>query len=263
MKMRNTLAIVVAAAIASSAWAQCSGGKASAKQSKCNKGANATAVASKGACAGKSSDGSNCAAKCGDKAKTCDVAKAKSRNIPIIKYRIGDKLTCCPEEAAKLAGDKKDALQYVVGDKIFSNEGEAKEAYAKLLERQLQDITTIKYAVGDECVTCPMTAESMAKKAGKSVHYRVASFDFETREAALKAAEIAKKAAEQVSLKTVVGDKEYRCATAAAETAKAEGKKVEYCVGDKKTCCQVTASVDLALAKLSAALDALAKAANS
>lgn len=263
MKLRSILAFSVAAALASSAWAQCSGAKAQTadnKQAGCH-GATAK-LAGIDSCSAKCSDKADCAARCGDKAATCDVAKAKSRSIPVMQYKVGDKVTCCPDEAAKLAGDNKDAIQYVVGEETIAGESDAKQAYAKLLERQLQDVTTVKFAVGDDCVTCPMTAKAMATKAGKPVHYRLASFDFENQDAAQKAAETARQAAEKVAMKMVVGEKEFCCATTAASVAKADGKKVEYCVGDKKTPCNVTASVDLALAKLNAALDVLAQAAN-
>jgi hypothetical protein len=138
--------------------------------------------------------------------------------------------------------------------------GKAQEAYAVLLDKTLGDLTTVRYAVGDECVGCPTSAKSLAEKAGKPVMYRLAAYDFKTEEAATKAAAAAQEAAHKVKMGMKVGDKDYCCSTMAGDAAKASGKPVEYVVGEKTSCCKIEAAVNVARAKLDAAIQALDEA---
>ena len=61
----------------------------------------------------------------------------------------------------------------------------------------------------------------------------------------------------KVAMSWAVGEKSYQCPVSAGDVAKADGKKVEYVVGNTKTTCKVTASVELAKARVDAAILAL------
>lgn len=192
-----------------------------------------------------------------------EFVKAARAAMPKLMYRVGDKTVCCPDQASELAKSQNATVRFVVGEQSFENEGEAKQAYAKALDGYLSEITSVKYVVGDSCLACPNAAASLAKKEGKPVKFRVASFDFADEAAAKKAIEHAKSAAQKVEMKMVVGESNYSCPTEAAAAAKSGGKNVEYCIGEKRTVCRVSATVDLALARVDAAIDALAHAAQS
>jgi hypothetical protein len=92
--------------------------------------------------------------------------------------------------------------------------------------------------------------------------YRVAAFDFETKEAAEKAVKAAREAAGNVKLAMLVGDKSYECPVSADDAAKVAGTTVQYSVGESATPCKVTAEVNLARARIDAAVSALVAAAN-
>lgn len=200
---------------------------------------------------------------CDETAGACAVKALSARAgaaLPEMQYRVGEKTTCCPMEAEKLANGDKAAIRFVVADKTFENEADARKAYAEALEGFLNSVMTVKFAVGEECVSCPMTAKALAQKQGKPVRYRVAAFDFPDEQSAGKAIEAARQAAEKVHLTMKVGDKTFQCPVSADDAAKAEGKPVEYCVGSKASPCKATACVELALARIDAALAELAKA---
>lgn len=195
--------------------------------------------------------------KCCTGEKSATLAKAGA-NTPKMTFKVGDKSTCCPDEAQKLASGDAKLVKYVVADKEFSDKSEALTAYGKLLDEHLSQITTVKYAVGKECMACPVSAGELAKKEGKKVEYRLASFNFGDKEAAEKAAKSAKEAAEKVTMKVMVGDQSYHCATMAEAAAKSCGRTVEYVVGETRTPCNTTAQVELAKARIEAALTAIA-----
>lgn len=212
-----------------------------------------------------SSDKKDCAATCTTSKGECCLAKAAvaqaKSSMPQLKYAVGDQTVSCPQQAAELAKGDKKAIRFVVGESKFENEADAKAAYANALDGYLNDITSVKYAVGKECVTCPMSAQEMAKKEGQPVKYRLASFDFTSREKADDAAKAARAAADDVRMSMKVGAKSFECPMSAAEAAKAEGKTVEYTVNGKPSDCQTSASIDLLMAKIDAALSVLEKAA--
>ncbi len=241
--MRNVFLFVGAALFSTSAAFAggdgCQGGAHAAKD-----GAKTVACASGGATAGCT----------GAKATACKAG------APCMKYEVGDKSTCCPDEAAKLAGGDKSKIVYVVGENKFNNEGEAQVALATAIDTYVNDLVTVKFAVGETCVPCPMEAASLAKKEGKEVHYRLATFDFASKEAAETAAKNAKEAADGVKLSWKVGEKSYCCSSMAGDAAKKEGKPVEYCVGEKTSPCETTAKVEMAQARLMAAIMAIEKA---
>lgn len=192
---------------------------------------------------------------------TCNkevVAKACA-NMPAMTYKIGDKTTCCSHQADELAKGDAKAIKFVVAEKEYSDKTEALKAYNELLGGHLKEITTVKYAVGKECMACPVSAGEMAKKEGKKVEYRLASFNFAEKTSAEKAATVAKEAAEKVSIKVVVGERQFACPIEAGTVAKASGKPMEFVIGEVHTQCYDTAQVELAKARIEAALAAIAK----
>jgi hypothetical protein len=198
-------------------------------------------------------------------AVTCDgdVVRCEGVELPRIGFKVGDTITCCMKSATEMSKGDSAQVKFVVGDKTYDNLGEAKAARLKALEEYYEGLLTVKYAVGDECIGCPMAAKDLASKSGKPVRYRLAAFDFAEKAQAEKAAEAARAAGDKVTMTCAVGDKTFTCPKGAAEAAKTCGKKVEYCVGEQKTSCETTAKTRLIEARITAALETLAEAAHS
>jgi hypothetical protein len=197
-------------------------------------------------------------------------------------------------EAAK--GDEK-AVKFVVGDKTYATKAEAMDAYAAVLDGFLKESMNVKYVVGDECVACPMTAKSLAEKNNAKVRYRVASYTFEDQAKADAALARAREAVEKVGkekgscssscsataksgetkscgsadAKTVAAGEKKACCKDAAKVASKDSKtgtdakavaSTDGQTDAKSTCCQDAENkVNLAKAKLTAAMQTLAEAA--
>jgi hypothetical protein len=206
----------------------------------------------------KSKAEGDCAKSCGDKTGCC--AKTYAAMLPAMKYKVGDATVECSDKAKELAKGDAKAVKFVVGTKSFDDYVAAEKELTSAFEAFTAEATTVKYAVGDKCVACPMSAGELAKKENKKMAYRLASYDFASEEAAKKAVAAAKEAASKVEMKTVVGDKCVACPVEAKQVAAKENKKVEYVVGDSKSCCDVEAKMNLAKARALATLAALEKA---
>ncbi len=222
------------------------------KPAKCATGEKASASSCE-----KSCGSSKATASCGDKSKAACGGKALA-GMPVMTYRVGDKECCCPKGAAQMAKTDKAEIKYVVAGKAFDDQGEAMTAYADALDKYMGQMMTVKYAVGDDCVACPMEAAELAKKSDGKIKYRLASMTFDSKEQAEKAAKAAREAADKVTMKALVDGKEVDCSKAKACSDKNE--KVEYAIGDTKTCCDKQAKVELAKAKIQAALAAIENA---
>jgi hypothetical protein len=276
MRISKTSAIVtlVSLALVSSAAAQCCSG--------------AKKTADGGATCQK--DKSTCS-KTGDMAgkEGCKDKALAASGMPVMHYKVGEKTTCCPKAAAEMAKADDATIKYVVNETEYTNNSEALQAYAKVLDEYLGTLTSVRYAVGDKCVNCPMAAAALAKDSGETVKYRVASFTFADKAAADKAADAARTASEKVEMTMVVDGQETKCDAAAKATChksaddatasktcdksahdatakktcdkSADGataaKTCEYRVGDTKTCCAATAKVELAKARIETAQKAL------
>lgn len=222
----------------------CPQAKAVADKSKtCSADSKSCCPSDKSACAGE--------AKCAG-----DMARIKGLGLPEMTYLVKDQRMSCPKSAEALAQSESATIKYVVGDKVYEDKGAAVAAHADALDAFLGEMLTVKYAVGDDCVGCPNAAKAMAKAKGAEVGYRVASFTFADRETAEKAVKLARAAADKVEMKVMVGDQAYHCATEAGEVAKKQGKGIDYCVGETKTACKSTAKLELAKARIEAALAA-------
>lgn len=218
------------------------------------------------ASAKEGSQSKSCSAACsGDKAEKCcmsgDALAKAGLKMPEMMYQVGDKKVCCPKEAGALANGDLKSVKYVVADKTYVTEAEATDAYGKALESFVADVTTVKFAVGDQCMACPMSAKDLAAKEGKKVQYRLASYNFDDAEVANKVAASAKDAASKVEMKMMVGDKCVSCPNEAAELAKKEGKSVQYVIGETKLECDKAAKIALTKARAQAAVATIAKAA--
>jgi hypothetical protein len=194
---------------------------------------------------------------------TCDgdVVRFKGVELPRIGFKVGDQLTCCMKAAKEMVEGDTAKVKFVVADKTYDDLGEAKAARLKVLEQYYEDLLKVKYGVGDKCVGCPVAAAGMAKECGQPVHYRLAAFDFAEKDEADKAAKAARAAGDKVAMSWAVGEKKFCCPTGAAQAAKTAGRKVEYCVGEQKTGCEVTAKTRLIESRITAAIEVLAKAA--
>jgi hypothetical protein len=205
-----------------------------------------------------SQDKNATAKSCGDNAGCC--SKSVAAMLPAMKYRVGDATVECPDKAKELAKGDAKAIKFVVGDKSFDDVTAANKELTSALETFANEATTVKYAVGEQCLACPVSAGELAKKENKKMAYRLASFNFASEDAAKKAISSAKEAAGKVEMKMMVGDKCVGCPVEAKELATKEHKTVEYVVGESKTCCDVEAKMNLAKARALATLAALEKA---
>ena len=280
------------------AYAQCSGGgkaKGEVKAAKLDGDRAGCASEAKAACAKDGQAGCDKAAACcgkdGCKESGCQVKALAAAGAPLMAYKVGDDCVRCPEKAAALAKEKSTELRYVVGDKTYTNKDEAVKAYAAALDGYVATMTSVRYAVGDECVACPQTAAELARKNNTNVKYRVAAMTFDNESKAEAAARAARLAVEKVALKAEnksagaksccgtkdaaakCGDKsgekaakascdkpcDKPCDKSGAQVAKASGCGT---VGDG--CCPETnAALLLALARVEAAQRAIAEAAGA
>jgi len=229
-------------------------------------------------CSGAKVAGSGCSKTCGsqsDCAKTCsdqDVAGAcrvkdvVAAGAPMLKYMVGDETVCCYKKALQMADGDEAKVRYAIGDERYTDRAAAMKAFADQLEDYLNSCTTVRYLVGERCVASFDEAAELARAAGQTVRYRVASTTFAERAAAEEAARKARAAAEGVQMKLVKDGQEIACGKDAPKTAEksCHGKKSEqvepagdYVVGDVKTPCPMTARIELAKARIVAAYRAV------
>lgn len=177
---------------------------------------------------------------------------------PKMWYKVAGERLCCPNNAEILAKAHNTQVRYVVGGSEYECKDSAMAAYKEALESALSQATRVQYAVGDDCVSCPMAAKRMAESCNREVKFRVASWTFEQREEADVAATKARHAADAVSMVALVDGKEYGCPASASMAAKNCGSKCVYRVGKSETPCEKTAEIMLAEARLNAAWEAIA-----
>lgn len=168
----------------------------------------------------------------------CPIAKAMGE-LPKMTYKVGEEMTCCSESAAALAKKSEMPVHFVVGEKTY----EAKEAAFTALVEQTETF------VNDFITPCKCETSGVTKIAGKSCNCPVEAGN---------TAELVKAAANKVQMTYAVGEETCNCPMKAAEMAKASGAKKEFVVAGEKTCCEMTARLNLARAKYKAAVEALA-----
>lgn len=247
--MKRIVALLVAASFPFVAVAEDKNAKSESKtKSACCQKAGSSGA--KTACCAGGSKSVACKAACDEIAK----------DMPKMSFIVGDTKVACPKEAESMAKADGKALKYVVADKTYDAAPAAYDALAAELDAYFNKMMTVQYAVGEAKVSCPQSADALAKKDGKPVHYRLASFDFADKVKAEKAAAEAKAAAEKITMKMVVGEKTYACPQSAESAAKSCSGKVEYVVGEQKLCCPNMARVAVAQARIETAVEVLAKA---
>ena len=206
--MKHWLSVLVVAVVAvglgSAAFAQCPAHQA-AKDATVAQGGGA-APGSAASCHGDKAGAKGTAA-----SEKCSGALA---GMPKMTCKVGDKTTCCPMEADKLAKDSGEKIVYVVAGKEYNDRNEALDAYAKQLNDHLAAFTTVSYAVGEKTMTCPMAASAAAHETKGTVKYAVASYAFASQDDAASAAKAARAAADTVSMKRFVDGKEVCMKTA-------------------------------------------------
>ncbi len=226
-------------------------GATACAEGKCAGGACATTACSEGkSCAeggsctvatSKAGDGAACASStCSSQCKDCPVTTAM-KQLPQLAYQVGADKTDCPNAAAELAKKSSEAIKYVVADKSFDNEGEAKLALVETTEQFVAAFIEPKVckesgniSVAGHKACCEGTAAQMSK--------------------------VAKEAMDKVQMTYLVGEKSCHCPVEAEQVAKDSGEPTVFCVGEDKTACQVTARLNLARAKYRAAVVALMQA---
>lgn len=235
---------------------------AQAEKSSCSKDKEKAACSktcgsdkSKAGCSGEAVAAKDAKDGCGSACtmKGVDVEAA----MPVITYKVGDETTTCACSAKAMAEKAHKDIVFVVAGKDYSDKPAAMAAYGDALDGYLKDLTTVKYAVGDSVGCCSKSADEMAKKSGKQVVYRLASFSFEKSCDAEKAAKLASEAAEKVHMEMVVDGKTYECPMEAKTASASCHKGITYKVGETTTECDKTAHVELAKARCAAALAAI------
>jgi len=176
-------------------------------------------------------------------------------DMPAMHYVVGEKETCCPEEAAQLVSTGGQ-MQYKIADVTYTDQAEAGKAYAAELERYLDRTTRVSFVVGDECCCCPIQAEELAKASGQTVRYKVGSTVFDCADKAIRASALAYGRAQQVSMHYAVDGKETECAETFAQAKTCTTTKASYLVAGQETQCEVEAACLLVTARIQAALAA-------
>ena len=200
-----------------------------------------------------------CGSVAGIKLGCCSKSNPAIAGMPAMSYKVGEETIKDAEAAEKLAKESSKPMVYVVGEQTFTEMGEATAKLTSALEEYAGSIQTIQFSAGGECTRCPMTAKALADKSGGKVMYRVAGIDFDTKEKAEKAVQLASDAVKKVEMQVLVEGAPAHCAKD-AETAATSGKKVTYKVGDQESCCKIMAGKMLAEAKIRAIVEAAAKA---
>ena len=170
----------------------------------------------------------------------CPIAAAMG-DLPKMAYKVGDESVCCADAAASLAKTTGQPISYVVGEKSYTDK---KAAMTSLVE-------TTEAFVTDFITPCKCDVSGATKIAGKACNCPVD---------AGKKAELVSAAVSGISMSYAVGKESCNCPNKAAELAKTSGAEKLYVVGDEKTCCEMTARLNLARAKYKAAVAALASA---
>jgi hypothetical protein len=180
-------------------------------------------------------------------------------SMPAVQYRVGTEVTTCAKRAASLADGNGHSVEYVVGESVYANRGEAVERAATLLEEEAQTLRKMTYVAGGRSFCCAKTAQRTADTAGTPVVYRVAGFDFDNETDAKAALAAINQALGSVEVAYKVNGNTYHCATKAGHASKQEHEAITYVVGEEETRCKKTADLMLAQARVRAIVEAAAK----
>lgn len=187
------------------------------------------------------------------KDEDCPLSKKKSAilsALPSLKYRVDGEMIGCSKTAAAMAKKSGNSIEYVVGDTVFFEQGEAVAKLASLIDSEAESMRSLQFVAGGKCHRCPMTAKSVAKSSNTDVKYRVGGVDFEKKSDAEKALDAIAEAVAKVSMRYKVDGKTYGCDKTAGEKCKKTGKYMSYVIGDQETDCRTTAQLMLAEARV-------------
>jgi hypothetical protein len=193
------------------------------------------------ACAGGACATTACGGAGGKDCKDCPITAAM-KALPQVTFTVGEEKTSCPKAAAELAKKSSTPIRYVVADKSFDAESDAKLALVEATEQFVAAFAEPK----------------VCKESGKVT---IAGKDLGCEKAAAQTAAVAKAAMDKVEMTYLVGEKECHCPVEAAKLAKDSGDPTVYVVAGESTGCNVTARLNLARAKYKAAVVAVMQAA--
>ena len=188
----------------------------------------------------KPADGATCTGSCGADCSECPITAAMAK-LPQMAYMVGTEKVCCPNAASELAKKSDAKVKFVVAEKSFEKEGEAKLALVEATEQFVsafakpqvcKESGTITVAGQKAC--CAGSAAQLAKTATAAI--------------------------DKVQMTYAVGEKACNCPVEAEKLAKDSGDVKLFVVGEEKTACNVTARLNLARAKYKAAVVAMMQA---
>jgi hypothetical protein len=193
-----------------------------------------SASTEKSECSGKCAVGEGACSKCEG---GCPVAAAMEK-LPKMTFVVGTEETCCSASAASLAKKHSLPVKFVVAEKQYDSEGDAMVALADATESYVNELT--------QPHTCKVSGSTS-----------LAGSEIGCCEKAGKIAAEMKKAMDTIAISYKVGEKECHCPNEAKTLAEKSGEKTEYVVGESATCCSVEARINLAKAKLKAAMEVM------
>ena len=209
----------------------------------CDKGCgqkSATLTSGKDVCGGCPHAGKSAAMGHGPHAKRVQAVLA---SMPHMEYRVGDETMYCPKSARTAAEKTGGPMQYVVGDRTFTDKGEAIDWLTALLEMEVNYLQTVQYAAGGDCFDCPSTAREVAQETNTQVTYRACGFDFTEKEKAEHAVRLVRDKLADVKTTYKVGDQSFCCDKMAGNAARKTGQPLHYVVGDEEITCPKTAKL--------------------
>ena len=178
-----------------------------------------------------------CDGVCAKDGSTCTVTAGMAK-LPKIAYMVGDQALCCEESGKAAALAAKTKLVYVVGTEKFDS---SEKAFVGLVDQTEKFVSAFATPI-----TCRISGNTTV--AG------------ETMTCSVKAGEVAtkvKKAMDSVAISYKVGEKTCSCPVEAKALAADKKLKTLFVVDKEETECEVTARLNLAVAKYKAALLAM------
>ena len=176
-------------------------------------------------------------AACGKDCTDCPITAAMAA-LPQMTYAVGEEKTGCPKAAAELAQKANASIHYMVCDKSYDAECDAKLALVEATEQFVA-----AYAEPKAC-----------QETGKVT---VCGKELCCEGTAAQTAALAKAAMDKVEMTYMVGEKGCHCPVEAEKLAKESGDPTVYVVAGESTACNVTARLNLARAKYKAAVAAI------
>ncbi len=164
--------------------------------------------------------------------------------LTTVRYAVGETIVGCPQAAAALAREARDTVKFRVASYTFADEPAAQQAAEAA--RSAADKVVLKKLVNGEEVAAECSAaaakDGKACCAAKAAGQKTAG----ASECATKKTEKSSCGASKLAAR---GD---GCAShkVAAEASGERAAKCEFVVGDLKTCCESTARVELAQARI-------------